>query len=105
MKIDITARNITLSDQLKDFIKTKLSRLTKFDKNIKLIKIILLKESRAEKVELIVSSNQNKYIANCYSSVFEKTIISAISNIQRQISKKKNKPSRNNKKDIFREEK
>ena len=105
MKIDITARNITLSDQLKKFIEEKLMRLKKFDKNIKSVKIILLKESRAEKVELIVYSNQNKYITNCYSSVFEKTIISAISNIQRQISKKKNKPIRGNKKDIFREEK
>lgn len=105
MKIDITARNIIVSNQLKQFIEDKLVRLKKFDKNIKLIKIILLKESRAEKVELIVYSNQNKYITNCYSSVFEKTIMSAVSNIQRQIAKKKNKPNRGNKKDIFGEEK
>ena len=105
MKIDITARNIVLSDKLKHFIEEKLERLKKFDKNIKSIKMILLKESRAEKVELIVFSNQNRYITNCYSSVFEKTIMSAITNIQRQIAKKKNKPSRGNKKDIFREEK
>ena len=90
MNIDITARGFTTNDKLNSFIKEKLHKLTTFDKNISNVKVVLLKESRAEKVELIVESKKNTYISKCYSSVFEKTIIKAIDNIITQI--KKNKP-------------
>tara|TARA_B100000530_G_C15612117_1_gene350838 strand:+ start:126 stop:404 length:279 start_codon:yes stop_codon:yes gene_type:complete len=92
MNIDITARGFTTNDKLNSFIKEKLYKLTTFDKNISNVKVVLLKESRAEKVELIVESKKNTYISKRYSSVFEKTIIKAIDNIITQI--KKNKPGR-----------
>ena len=60
MNIDITSRGFTGNQNLNTFIHEKLQRLTKFDKNISNIKIVLLKESRAEKVELIVESNKKK---------------------------------------------
>ena len=72
MNIDITARNFTPSHHLKTFITTKLSSLSKYDSNIKSSKVVLLKEGRAEKVEILLRSNRNSYITKCYSSIFEK---------------------------------
>ena len=89
MNIDITARNFNLSNNLKSFVNDKVNKLIKYDKNITLIKVIFLKESRAEKVELIVNSKNNQYLTKCYSSVFEKTFIKAIDNIIIQIKKTK----------------
>ena len=89
MKIEITARNFTLNENLKVFSFEKINKLSKYDKCIISARIVLLKESRAEKVELFVSSNNNKYISKCYTSVFEKTIIKAVKNIVSQIKKNK----------------
>ena len=88
MNIEITSRNFTASLELKYFIKDKLMKLSTYDSNINFIRVVLLKESRAEKVELIVNSKKKNYITKCYSSVFEKTIIKAINNIKIQIRKK-----------------
>tara|TARA_B100001250_G_C19691844_1_gene740662 strand:+ start:96 stop:368 length:273 start_codon:yes stop_codon:yes gene_type:complete len=87
MNIEITARHFTPSPELKSFVKDKLSKLLKYDPQIYFIKVVLLKESRAEKVELILTSKNKKYITKCYSSVFEKTILKAVSNIKIQINK------------------
>ena len=89
MRIDITARNISISQDLSDFIHEKLLKLIKYDNTIVSSKIVLLKESRAEKVELIVTSKDRTYISKCYSSVFEKTIIKATDNILKQIRRTK----------------
>ena len=62
MNIDITSRGFTISDNLAGFIHKKLPKLSTFDKNIQNVKLVLLKESRAEKVELIVESKGKKYI-------------------------------------------
>jgi hypothetical protein len=48
--------------------------------------VVLLKEGRAEKVELIITSNKGNYITKCYTSVFEKTVINAIEKIKVQIN-------------------
>ena len=89
MNIEITTRGFTINQNLNNFIHEKLQKLTKFDKHISNIKVVLLKESRAEKLELIVESNKKTYISKCYSSVFEKTIIKGIENIITQIKKVK----------------
>ena len=89
MNIDITARGFTISDNLTDFINKKLEKLSTFDKDIYSIKVVLLKESRAEKVELIVESKNNRYFSKRYSSVFEKTLVKTIDNIKIQIKKNK----------------
>ena len=89
MNIEITGRNFTPSPQLKDFINNKILYLLRFDSDIDFARVVLLKESRAEKVELIISSKNKKYITKCYSSVFEKTIVNAINNIKVQIRKKR----------------
>lgn len=87
MNIDITGRGFTPSINLKTFISEKSSSLLKYDPGITSAKIVLIKEGRAEKVELIISGGKNKYIAKCYSSVFEKTIVNAIGKIKSQIEK------------------
>ena len=87
MNIEITGRNFSPSEKLKSFIDQKVRGFSKFDSNINLVKVVLLKEGRAEKVELIVSSKKKNYIAKCYSSVFEKTIVNAIDKVKIQISK------------------
>ena len=87
MNIDITARNFAPSPYLKTFINDKLSGLLKYDPNIISSKVVLLKEGRAEKVELILKSKRTNYITKCYSSVFEKTFINAINKIKVQIKK------------------
>tara|TARA_B110000003_G_C16602690_1_gene516281 strand:+ start:193 stop:507 length:315 start_codon:yes stop_codon:yes gene_type:complete len=87
MNIEITGRNFSPSDKLKAYIDEKVKGFSKFDSNINLVRVVLLKEGRAEKVELIVSSKKKNYIAKCYSSVFEKTIVHAIDKVKIQISK------------------
>ena len=87
MNIDITARNFTPSPDLKSFITSKLSTLSKYDSNITSSKVVLSKEGRAEKVEILLRSNKNSYITKCYSSIFEKTVMHAIKKIKVQIKK------------------
>ena len=87
MNIDITARNFSPSPYLKTFIHEKLNGLLKYDSNITSSKVVLLKEGRAEKVEIILKSKRTNYITKCYSSVFEKTFINAIDKIKVQIKK------------------
>ena len=87
MNIEITSRNVKPSKELISFIKEKIQNLIKYDSGIIRAKVILLKESRAEKVKIIITSKNTQYITECYSSVFEKTILRAIENIKNQISK------------------
>ena len=89
MNIEITARNFTLSKELKDFVKNKIDNLSKYDREIIFSRIILLKESRAENVELIITSKNKRYIVKCHSSAFEKTILQALNKVKSQILKNK----------------
>ena len=91
MNISITSRNVTPSEELTHLIKQKLTNLLKYDSSIIRSKVVLLKESRAEKVKLIITSKHAQYITKCYSSAFEKTILNAIENIKNQIRKKLNR--------------
>ena len=89
MNIDLTSRGFTPSSELIELIHSKLEKLNTFDKDISSLKVVLLKESRAEKVELIIKSKKNTYVTKCYSSAFEKTIVMATDNIKSQIQKNK----------------
>ena len=89
MNINITGRNLKVDSDLSELIKTKLLNLKKYDSDITRIDVVLLKESRAEKIEVKIISNKNIYFVNCYTSVFEKTLAKAYSNLLAQIKKKK----------------
>ena len=91
MNINITSRKFTISKDLEKFVIDKLSKITKYDNQINSIKVVLLKESRAEKVEIIATSKNDSYIIKCYSSSFEKTILMAFNNLKIQIAKTKRK--------------
>ena len=102
MNIDITARNFTPSPKLKTLIHEKLIGLLKYDSNIMSSKVVLLKEGRAEKIELILKSNRASYITKCYSSIFEKTFMNAVDNIKVQIKKQNiSKSQLNNKNKLY----
>ena len=91
MKITITGRNIDISENLNQFIQEKINKLSKYDKEIHSMEIVLSKESRAEKIEIIANSKSVSYITKCHSSVFEKTLLRAIENLKAQILKSKKK--------------
>ena len=91
MKISITGRNIDISQELNQFIQEKVSKIIKYDKKIHSIDIVLSKESRAEKVEIIATSKKGLYITKTHSSVFEKTLLRALDNLKAQILKTKKK--------------
>ena len=74
MNIEITARNFTPSQELKTFIEDRLIKLLKYDSNISFSKVVLNKESRAEKVELIITSNKNQYISDLHINLGFKLI-------------------------------
>lgn len=95
MQVEITARNFTPSKNLRSCIATKVEKLINIDPSIYSSKLILHKEGRAEKIELIVSSKNKKYISKCYSSVFEKTLSYAIDKIKNQIYKSKKSSNKN----------
>ena len=81
MNIDITARGFTISKDLNEFIHSKLEKISTFDNTIFAIKVVLLKESRAEKVELIVESKKKTYISNIYTKIKYLTITENICSI------------------------
>ena len=103
MNINITSRNVNPSEELIHFIKQRLEKLLKYDSTIMRSNVVLLKESRAEKVKLIITSKHARYITKCYSSTFEKTISNAIKNIKSQIRKKITYKSKSIKKVTFEE--
>ena len=88
MKVNITSRKFEPSDKLKEYIHSRLKRIEKICKGVNSCTIILQKESRAEKVELIVKDKNDTYISKCFSSRFEKTIAKAVDNILVQIKKR-----------------
>ena len=88
MNINITARNFKISSDFSEQINKRINKLLKYDKYIYSAEVILSKESRAEKVELFISSKKCKYITKSVSSIFEKTLSRAIQNISCQIRRK-----------------
>ncbi len=48
MNIEITGRNFSPSDKLKTYIDGKVKGFSKFDSNITLVRVVSLKEGRAE---------------------------------------------------------
>ena len=91
MKITISGRNVAISKSLNQFIQDKISKISRYDKEIHSVEIVLSKESRAEKVEIIANSKNDLYITKSHSSVFEKTVLRAIDNLKAQILKSKKK--------------
>ena len=91
MKVDITARHCSPSEQLKDMVYEKLKKIEKFNRDIMYCRVILTKEANCEDVEIVVNGKGNHFVANENSDNFEKSLISAIDKITIQVKKQHEK--------------
>ena len=91
MKVDITARHFSPSDQLKEMVYEKLKKIKKFNSDIINCRVILTKESNFEAVEIVVNAKGHHFVANENSDNFEKSLISAVDKITIQVKKQHEK--------------
>ena len=91
MKIDITARHFTLSEDLRGIVYQKIQKILKFNSLIINCHIILTKESHHEKVEMILHLKGKDCIAIDSSDSFEKSINIVIDKIISQVKKQHDK--------------
>lgn len=87
MKIDITARHFTLSNNLKELIHEKLEKIVKFDNQMMSCHVILTKHSHNEEVEIIIHSRKSDFIAQENSHNFEKSFSNALDKIRKQVKR------------------
>ena len=91
MKVDITARHFSPSDQLKEMVFEKLKKIEKFNRDIMNCRVILTKEANLEEVEIVVNGKGHHFVANENSGNFEKSLISAVDKITIQVKKQHEK--------------
>ena len=87
MKVDLTARHFSPSEQLKELVYEKLKKIKKFNNRIINCNVILTKESNIEDVEIIAHIRGYDFVAHENSNNFEKSLNSAIDKITIQIKK------------------
>tara|TARA_B110000467_G_scaffold33840_1_gene30876 strand:+ start:416 stop:706 length:291 start_codon:yes stop_codon:yes gene_type:complete len=89
MKIEITSRHFTPSEELKALMNEKLTKLDKFNISLTRCNVILSKENRAEEsVEIIAHSKGHEFIAHDNSSIFEKSLAAAANKLSIQLKKR-----------------
>ena len=91
MKVDITARHFSPSDQLKEMVYEKLKKIEKFNSSIMHCRVILTKQANFENVEIVVHGKGNHFVANENSANFEKALLIAIDKITIQAKKQHDK--------------
>ena len=91
MKIDITARHFTLSENLREVIDQKVQKILKFNQIIITCQIILTKESHNEKAEIILHLKGKDFVAIHSSKSFEKSINMVVDKIISQLKKQHDK--------------
>jgi len=91
MKVNITARHFSASDQLKEMVFEKLKKIEKFDSSIMNCRVILTKEANIEDVEIIIHGKGNHFVSHENFENFEKSLISAVDKITIQIKKQHEK--------------
>jgi len=88
MKIEITSRHFTPSEELKALVNEKLAKLDKFNISLTRCNVILSKENRVEEsVEIIAHSKGHEFIAHDNSSIFEKSLAASVSKLSIQSKK------------------
>ena len=88
MEVQITCKGCTITEAIQEYINERLVKLLTYDKAISNVSILLKKEGRARKIQLIASSGPKQYIANTYSSEFLKSIRMAVDRMVVQIKKR-----------------
>ena len=91
MKVDITARHFSPSDQLKEMIYEKLKKIEKFNRSIMNCRVILTKEVNSEDVEIVINGKGHYFVANKNSDNFERSLVSAVDKITIQVKKQHEK--------------
>ena len=91
MKVDITARHFSPSDQLKQMVFEKLKKVEKFSSSIMNCRVILTKESNFEEVEIVINGKGHHFVANENLDNFEQSLNSAVDKITIQIKKQHDK--------------
>ena len=91
MKVDITARHFSPSDQLKEMVYEKLKKIEKFNSSIMHCRVILTKQANFEDVEIVVRGKGHHFVANENSENFEKSLLIAIDKITIQVKKQHDK--------------
>ena len=91
MKVDITARHFSPSDQLKEMVYEKLKKIEKFNSSIMHCRVILTKQANFENVEIVVHGKGNHFVANENSANFEKALLIAIDKVAIQVKKQHDK--------------
>ena len=87
MKVDITARHFSPSDQLKEMIYEKLKKIEKFNSGIINCRVVLTKETNCEDVEIVAHGKGHYFVAHENLNNFEKSLISAVDKITTQVKK------------------
>ena len=91
MKIDITARHFSPSEQLKEMVYQKLKKIEKFNSDIMDCRVVLTKEVNFEDVEIIAHGKGHHFVAHENSDNFEKSLICAVDKITIQVKKQHEK--------------
>lgn len=100
MKIAITTRGYKAPERLKQYINDKLKRLNRFEDRIKDIEAILSYENLDQVVEFKLRINNKKIIIKERSDDVFKAIDIAIDNVERQVTKIKDKFNTHDKRKI-----
>ena len=91
MKVDITARHFSPSDQLKEMVYEKQHKIEKFNNSITSCRVVLTKEANFEDVEIVIHSKGYHFVAHENSNNFEKSLITAVDKITIQVKKQHEK--------------
>ena len=87
MKIEITARHFSPSNQLKELVLEKVGKIKKYNHGILNCQVVLTKESNTENVEIVAHAKGHEFVAHENGDVFERALINAVDKISTQVKK------------------
>ena len=89
MNIEITARHFTPSDKLKELVEEKVSKIEKYHVQLTRCNVILTKEENGaeETVEIIAHGKGHEFVSHDNSSIFEKSLSSAVNKLSIKLEK------------------
>lgn len=97
MKINITGKNIDISESMKKYVDNKFHKLEKHTKDINSIHITCSIEKSRQKIEAIVHVNKAKIFANHEHEDMYSTIDGLVVKLEKQLQKHKQKLSHHKK--------
>lgn len=100
MQPSITGRHVDISDDFRDYVTEKTSRLSRFYNRIHEIEVVLARESEQFMVEVIVrAGHKHTFVAN-ETGPDPLALVDLVSDkIERQLKKQKEKETNHNNKD------